>query len=69
MIEGSLEVKWVRSAIRDSQQPSSPRGSYSETSATALCGTTGSLNLKPNFDQPDFGRLGFGQVETFETNS
>ena len=34
--------QWIRSAIRDSQQPTSPIGSYSETSTTALCGTTGS---------------------------
>ena len=33
--------QWIRSAIRASQQPTSPIGSYSETSATALCGTTG----------------------------
>ena len=34
--------QWIRSAIRDSQQPTSPIGFlFFETSATALCGTTG----------------------------
>ena len=36
----------IRSAIRDSQQPASPLGvSYSETSATALGGTTGMMRV------------------------
>ena len=33
--------QWIHSAIHDSQQPNSPIGFLSETSATALCGTTG----------------------------
>ena len=34
--------QWIRSAIRDSQQPTSPIGfSMFKTSASALCGTTG----------------------------
>ena len=34
--------QWIRSAIHDSQQPTSPIGfSIFKTSATALCGTTG----------------------------
>ena len=38
--------KWLRSAIPDSQPPTSPIGFlFFETSATALCGTTG-IHLK-----------------------
>ena len=34
--------QWIRSAVPDSQQPTSPIGFlFFETSATALCGTTG----------------------------
>ena len=34
--------QWIRSAIRESQQPTPPIGFlFFETSATALCGTTG----------------------------
>ena len=38
--------QWLRSAIRDSQQRTSPIGLLFifETSATALCGTTGNDN-------------------------
>ena len=36
-----LVHQWIRFAIRDAQQPNSPRGSYAETSAIALCDTTG----------------------------
>ena len=36
--------QWIRSAIRESQQPTSPIGfPIFETSATALCGTTGTM--------------------------
>ena len=36
--------QWIRSAIRDSQQPTSPIVfSIFETSATALCGPSGNL--------------------------
>ena len=35
--------QWPRSAIRDSQQPTSPIFPIFETSATALCGTTGNF--------------------------
>jgi hypothetical protein len=36
--------QWIRSAVRGSQQPTSYRFPIFETSATALCGTTGKLS-------------------------
>ena len=37
--------QWIRSAVRGSQQPTSYRFPIFETSATALCGTTGIIYL------------------------
>ena len=50
-ISNHLSVhQWIRSAIRDSQQPISPYLSYRfpifETSATTLCGTTGKYLIR-----------------------
>ena len=40
--------QWIHSAIRESQQPTSPKKvSYSETSASALRGTTGNYHHSP----------------------
>ena len=56
--------QWIRSAIPDSQQPTSPIGFlFFETSATALCGTTGISSYK----MPQIGSIQYQYTPHFQT--